>query len=122
MSKIISTVEEDYPEMTIDYRAIWQSQVLSDAWQKQIESVSKQVNVFLQSPDRVVDNVTEWAKHEACWTRAQKEIYFTLNKDFVAGLISKEEAKQIETDNKKIRKIDNGIEAQKAVYDFGVER
>ena len=120
ISKIIYTVEKEYMEYAIDYRAIWQKQLLSDAWVKQISILSKQVYEFLIDENRPVENVTEWAKREECWERAKK-LPVNLEKEFVSELIYKLQEREREEDARSDQKLKNKVDAMVEVANFGLE-
>ena len=54
----------------------------------------------LTAEKRPVENVTEWAKREACWEQA-KQIPYQLHSDFISDLIDDDE---VERDQKEARK------------------
>jgi hypothetical protein len=120
ISKIFYTVETNYQDKTISFRNIWNKQTLSSAWISQIEIVSRIMYNHLVSEDRLVENVTEWAKREACWDRA-KNIDTQLNYDFIKELIDKDiETEQLkEAQNE--QKLTNKINAMVDIVNFGVE-
>ena len=56
-------------------------------------------------------NISEWAKKESCWGRAQA-LPVTLPEGLKKQLISKAKVKEEQKEARKVQKIDNGIEAQ----------
>jgi len=88
LSAIFKKVEFDYPDKSIDFQQIWKSQSISVGWENQIKIVSKMMYDHLISPNRTVENVTEWAKRETSWEIA-REINFNLEKNFFQELIDK---------------------------------
>ena len=69
---------------------------------------------------RPVENVTEWAKREACWKQAQ-EIDIQLEKSFIDELAGIEDVKQRQKEAVKDQKENNKVSAMVAVAEFGVE-
>ncbi len=120
LSIIIHTVKEKYPDYAIDFRSIWARQELSDAWVEQIECLSKEVYEFLVDEMRPVENVTEWAKREACWSRA-KMIPVYLTREFINELVNENIAKEEAKLDQKIQKETNKINAMVDVANYGVE-
>lgn len=120
LSKIIQTVRETQTEYSIDFRNIWQKQKLTDAWVNQITDSSKRIYEFLIDENRPVENVTEWAKREACWETAKK-LHIPLLPDFVKELAFKSNVKEQEkdaiTEQKQVSKVNIMIE----VANFGIE-
>ena len=74
----------------------------------------------LVSPDREVQNVTEWAKREACWKKA-KEISIPLSEDFKGELVSVSEEKEEQMNARKNQKQENSASAMIQVAEFGVD-
>ncbi len=120
LSKIIHTVATDYRDKTIDYRAIWMKQDLSDAWVHQIEITSKYIYDLLVDEKRPVEHVTECAKQERCWEKA-KALKIKLLPALERELISKSEDKQESKDEKKSQKLTNQINVMVAVVDYGLD-
>lgn len=120
ISKIIHTVRTKHPEYSIDYRSIWNRQGLSEAWEKQIIVLSKTMYEFLIDEKRPVENVTEWAKREACWELAKK-MPITLLPEFVKELSYKDTIREQEKDARKEQRQTNKINAMVEVANFGVE-
>lgn len=120
ISKLIYTVRTAYSEYAIDYRSIWARQGLSPAWVHQIECLSKQVYEFLIDDARPVENVTEWAKREACWEQAKK-IKLTLLPEFVSELTYKSREQEQSRDDRADQRQVNKINAMVQVAEFGFE-
>lgn len=120
IAKIIYTVNTKYPEYAIDYRSVWNRQGLSDAWVNQIIQLSKVMYDFLIDDNRPVENVTEWAKREACW-EAAKKLHITLLPEFLKELAYKDVVKEQEKDARKAQKEVNKISAMVEVANFGVD-
>lgn len=120
LSKLIYTVITEYPELTIDYRSIWMRQGLSDAWVQQIEVTSKIMYEMLVDEHRQVENVTEWAKREACWEQAKK-LKIKLFPNFEKELIYKDVDKQEMQDEKDSQRQTNKVNAMVDVANYGVE-
>ncbi len=120
LSIIIYTVNEKYKDYSISYHDVWQKQQLSNAWEKQIVKTSKLIYEFLIDDSREVENVTEWAKREKCWTTAKK-LDVQLLDEFVNELSSKKDQLEIEKNNKKDQKLINDINQTVEVYNYGVE-
>ncbi|MFL2120014.1 AIPR family protein [Marinilactibacillus psychrotolerans] len=69
----------------IDLNKIWNNQHMYESLINQIKLTSKWVYDFLTGP-REVQNVTEWAKKEKCWKKAQ-EVQWQILPDFEDDLI-----------------------------------
>ena len=120
LSKIIFTVQQQYPDSTVNLKMIWQKQVLSTAWVKQIEDAAYVMYQYLIREDRGVENVTEWAKREACWKGA-KLLPYELLPEFIAELQSLDMAKNEARDAKKSQRLSNRLNALVEVVNYGSE-
>lgn len=118
ISKILFDVKYKYPEYAIDYRIIWQKQMLSKSFTSQIEVTSKIIYEFLIDPKRPIENVTEWAKRENCWECA-KELSIPYSQDFIDGLIHKSQETDQKRSDKKDQKFTNNVKAMVEVANFG---
>lgn len=118
LAKIFNTVDKQYPEMVINSKNIWQKQALSAAWIKQIKDASYTMYQYLIREDRGVENVTEWAKREACWKGA-KALAFELHPEFVAELQSREIAAGELKDARKLQKQTDKLNNLVQVVNYG---
>jgi predicted RNA-binding protein with EMAP domain len=113
-------VNSDYPNKAISFKNIWLKQSLSAAWVAQVEYTSKIMYNHLTASNRLVENVTEWAKREACWDQA-RNISTQLIKDFINELIDCNiEAEEIK-ESEKEQKLNNKINTMVEVVNFGVD-
>ena len=69
-------------------------QDISHVLEVQLERIAEAMYNHLVSPNRDVENVTEWAKREACWKKA-KQLDVTLSKEFLSELVSRVKKKKI---------------------------
>ncbi len=120
ISLIIHTVRTKHKDYAIDYRTIWQKQGLSEAWVNQITTLSKDVYEYLIDDSRPVENVTEWAKREACWDGAKK-LKVGLDEAFVKELIYSYQQKESEKDARREQKLTNKVNAMVEVANYGVD-
>ena len=100
ISKILYTVSQQCQGKSVNYKLLWQKQDLTEPWRVQLAEVIKIVYEHLTAEKRPVENVTEWAKREACWEQA-KQIPYQLHSDFISDLIDDDE---VERDQKEARK------------------
>lgn len=101
----------------IDFDRIWNLQDIYEELEDQIKILTREVYDFITGP-RETENVTEWCKKEACWTRAKASIW-TFNDPFLYSLVS---TKKIETEvkeEKKTRKLANEVDALKEILARG---
>lgn len=120
LSKIFFTVKSNYPNKAISFKNIWLKQSLSAAWVAQIEYTSKIMYNHLTASNRLVENVTEWAKREACWDQA-KNISTQLFADFTNELIDCNIEAEEQKESEKEQKLNNKINIMVEVVNFGVD-
>ena len=107
-----------YPGKTLDLMKIWQKQKCPDELMQQMAIISESVYHAITSDKRLVENVTQWCKQEQCWKDVkQLEVYPVSN--FESLLSGSEERKAVVREAKEIRRIENSIDTQKAVFELG---
>lgn len=117
MSIIFSYIRKNYKDYLIDFKRIWNEQDIYEELAAQIEILQNEVHNFI-TDSRPVENVTEWCKKELCWAHAQQKTW-TINDDFIATLISKEDMVSEKKDNTEKQKISNEVNALKEIYTRG---
>ena len=118
LAKIFHTVQTQHPDSVINFKAIWQKQQLSTAWERQIEDASYVMYQYLIREDRGIENVTEWAKRENCWKGA-KALHYELQEEFVNELLSKEVAQSEQKDARKEQREIDKLSAMVNVVEYG---
>jgi hypothetical protein len=104
--------------LVLDFSAIWRKQKISDATQSALAVVAFDVFRIITDPSAGKNNVTEWAKQQACWSRviAKKVDWPT---EWLDELIGKEELQSQQRAGVKDQRMLNGIEAQMMVVKMG---
>jgi hypothetical protein len=104
----------------VDFQKIWQTQKLSETFERSLLSIAEAVrDTILDTPDGI-RNISEWAKKESCWTRV-KNLKLSLTPELLKELVTEAQAKAVIKDDRKLQKVDNGIEAQLKVLTLGAE-
>ncbi len=101
----------------VNYLLIWEKQDLTLAMANAMEIVAKEIRKSLIDTPAGISNVTEWAKKAGCWERI-KEIDIPVSDAFSKELINKGEMKERKKDAKKTQVLDDGIAAQKRVFEI----
>ncbi len=116
IAKIAHDVEErDY---VVDFDAVWRRQSLGNILASALAISAKEVHQVLVDPPSGVNNVTEWAKKQACWARVQRlETCWT--DELLKELVSEQELGEMTRSARKEQRELNGIEAQIAVVEAG---
>ena len=111
--------------MVVDHSRIWNRQSLFPSLVAALTTASRFVNEDIVNPPIGISNISEWCKKEACWQRIQSrisELEKRLPEDFWSELSDLDDLKVEVKAARKIQKIDNGIDAQKWVFDMPVEK
>lgn len=120
LAKFLYEVQTQFPDMVFDYKSIWNKQEVPVLLQKELVTIAELMYSHLVSVDREVQNVTEWAKRESCWKKAQS-IRVSLSLGFKDFLIDKYCEHQDEKDAKHEQRAVNRVTAMIDVANFGVE-
>ncbi|TIL42322.1 AIPR family protein [Mesorhizobium sp.] len=110
---------------SIDYLKVWNIQALPPTLRDALTIAAKHVNDDIVHPPAGISNISEWCKKDQCWTRLQgtlDKLQAALPEEFFEDLLSLEEQGEERKDAKATQKIDNGIEAQKQVFEIPAEQ
>lgn len=119
MSIIFNYIKTKHKNCEIDFKRIWNKQGIYEELENQISVLQTEVHNFITGP-RNIENVTEWCKSEICWTNAKEQIW-TINNDFIATLISKQEIEEEKKDNKETQKIANEVDCLNKIFAMGAQ-
>lgn len=114
LAKLHDMITEQSPGQRMDLRGVWGAQSVPSAIIEQITVIAKRVFEMLTDPGRPKDNVTEWAKMQACWDRI-KSSDIRLSSPVLATLQDLSVVNDAARQAKKIQNTDNGIATQVAV-------
>ena len=108
------------PDCAFDFKTVWNQQSVSHATEIELEKIAEAMYYHLVSPNREVQNVTEWAKREACWKKA-KTISIPLSANFQKELVSSAEDAEAKKSARQEQKQENGASAMIQVAEYGIE-
>lgn len=111
-------IAAEFPDYDLDLRLIWNRQQVPEVLSEQIRVLAKKVLEAITSPDRAVENVTQWCKQEACWKRV-REVPVQLNPRFATILVEKGEIRTVQRGAQKDQKFVSGVQAQAEVLEKG---
>jgi AIPR protein len=112
-------------KFTVDYQRIWAAQGIDDALLQTLAIIAHAVSLDIASPPQGISNVSEWCKKEACWDRLLKradQIADLIPGKFWRDLSPAEKNQHVARSARQVQKIDNGIEAQKRVFEVPAAR
>ena len=86
VAKLAREISEDSRAHSFDLLRVWESQAVGDAMLREAVEIARLALGVLTGPDRLVVNVTEWAKRESAWKRLVNMKY-ELGDDFIKECI-----------------------------------
>ncbi|MEP3046338.1 MAG: AIPR family protein [Roseibium sp.] len=116
ISKLMADIDE--LEQVVDLDAVWRLQTVSPALNDALLKSAEVAAKVITHPESGVNNITEWAKKQACWAKLLRtEINY--GADLVNCLVELEDAKAVERDGRRSAAVVSGIEAQSKVIEAG---
>ena len=130
LSYLFYQIGRECPDRVLDFKSIWNQQKVTHETELLLGRIAEAMFNHLVSDDREVQNVTEWAKREACWKKA-KEIVVPLGDQFIKELAyvsddkdetkqAKKEQRQVNSASAMIQVAEYGVENWKAVLSWGI--
>ena len=130
LSYLFYQISRECPDRVLDFKSIWNQQKVSHETELLLGKIAEAMYYHLVSDDREVQNVTEWAKREACWKKA-KEIIIPLGDQFIKELAfvdddkddtkrAKKEQRKVNSASAMIQVAEYGVENWKAVLSWGI--
>lgn len=98
----------------MNFPAIWQRQSVPEHVLAYAVEVAEMCFLTLTAPGRPIQNVTEWAKKEECWTAVRAQ-HVDIPSDVREWLLASDVVAESKREAATVQRIDNGIEAQTAV-------
>ena len=108
-------------KLDINYERIWKSQEIYPNLLKALKSAAAFVNSFILNPPAGFSNISEWCKRENCWQimlSNMDRFQNGLQDGFWSDLVSIEEKKSEEKAAKYTQRIEDGINAQKRIFEI----
>lgn len=120
IASLFYMIDKQSANNELNYLKLWNEQGLYPELSNQLDRIGQLVSKIITAEDRPTKNVTEWCKREACWTVMQKYLdKLALNEEFKITLISKNESKDTQRQEKKEQKEDDKINYQVKVVKMG---
>jgi hypothetical protein len=107
-----------------DFLGVWNRQDITSATITTLEIAAELVYRHIMNPTSNISNVGEWCKRETCWKMLQDKtdiLMERLPEAFFAELISSDDVHDVSRSAVKTQRIQNGILAQKAVFEIPPE-
>ncbi|MFC7464953.1 AIPR family protein [Brachybacterium sp. GCM10030252] len=109
VARFAHELEKRYPRAKYDLEKVWRQQGISDASRESLVSIARLMVEVLTDPTRPQSNVTQWAKQEEAWKRAQRQPV-PIDPRIEEDLIGAAEHSARTVDAKRERAIDTGLE------------
>ncbi|WP_421555434.1 AIPR family protein [Pseudomonas kitaguniensis] len=116
IAKLHSMISEQALGKQLDFRNIWDKQSLPEVLCEQLELISKNVFVVLTDTDRLKENVTEWAKMQACWDQV-RDLSIEFVPKFLEILQDLRSNLEVASASKALQRTDDGIAIQVSVIE-----
>ena len=121
LSYLFYRINLECPGQVFDFKTVWSQQAVSHATETELENIAEAMYNHLIDPKREVQNVTEWAKREACWKKAMK-ISVPLSEKFKQELVDAADEQEEKKQAQKEQKMENRASAMIEVAHYGVEK
>ncbi|WP_349570955.1 AIPR family protein [Azotobacter salinestris] len=118
LAKLKRIIDTQGDGMVLDLAKVWDSQSVPQELARQIAVISKEVAGVLTSSERLKENVTEWAKMQACWARVE-QLDIPLVNELRERLVNPEVEASAQSQAKRQQIQDQGINVQMAVVALG---
>jgi hypothetical protein len=118
IAKLANMIALQRPGSSLNFKAIWGRQGLTDSLSNQLVVISKEMVKAITSPPVPQMNITEWCKKKECWDKVLS-IQIRLSEDMSVDLVSPDEARSIQREQRQHGATDVGIHAQMEVIQRG---
>lgn len=109
VSRFALELELRFPGRKYDFEKVWKRQGLSETSRTSLVEVANAMHLLLTDPSRPQSNVTQWAKQEEAWKRAQR-VAVSVPSEVENDLIDSAEARSQRVSARRERQIDTGLE------------
>lgn len=96
-------------QVQVDFGEVWRQQTPPQALQQALLQLAPQVAAKLKSPPSHIQNISEYAKLQACWAALQGQM-FEIGEEVLSCTISVDEARQARKDAVGVKRIDQDID------------
>lgn len=121
LSYLFYRISQECPGLVFDFKAVWNQQTVSHTTEMELERIAEIMYQHLVNPNREVQNVTEWAKREACWKKAM-EVSVPLSENFRKELTDVKDDLEEKKQAKKEQQQENRVSAMIEVAQYGTEK
>jgi hypothetical protein len=116
ISKFVLDVSDK--KKVVDFDSVWQQQVVPQELSEALLLAAEAAAKVITHPEAGINNITEWAKKQACWALLQRT-KVNYRKEILDCLIELEEAQTVQKETRQKEVMISGIEAQAKVVEEG---
>ena len=102
----------------IDFRKIWTRQDVPPSLKEVLSDLAPKIASLLKEPPENIRNIGEYCKTQACWAGVNSAFNLVLSDKLQDCTITIDQAGETRKSDRKIRKMDSGIEAQTRVFEL----
>lgn len=102
----------------LDYARIWSAQSVGDVLERQLLLIAEVMTEVLLSPPMTGQNISEWAKQQAC-RRAAMETSVPIDGGFEGFLVGKDDTRAADREHRGTQRVTEGLAALTEVVEFG---
>lgn len=106
--------------MAIDFPEYWTRQGISIPLDRQLAVIARKVFGILTSPPAGIQNVTEWAKKELCWTQVG-QLQIPISEELLSELVDRDTDRSRTNEARANQGVVNRINAQIEVVELGAQ-
>lgn len=103
----------------LDFSVLWERQYTPESLLNAIRVIAEAIYTDITNPPEGSANISQWCKKNECWKRV-KALVIEVDID-ERLLFDRSELNEMVREEKKLKRIDNGIEIQKLIYETNCE-
>lgn len=114
-------IEKDAKGFGLNFRIIWKEQCLNPILEQELNRIGATVKEIITAPafDGLSIAGLEWFKKESCWQKVKETNGLKLSEAIKRELISADEIREIQRDQRRSGKVDAEIDVQAFAVNFG---
>jgi hypothetical protein len=118
IARIARLAQEESDQGSIDFSRIWAAQAADEVLSNQMLMIGEVMARVLRDPPQAGQNISEWAKQQACRKRAL-ETEVPIEPSFRLRLVAADDARSVRRSARAEGRVDRGLTAQMAVMSKG---
>lgn len=120
VAKLAQLIESEGRSRVLDTSRIWREQAVGAALERQLIAIAERMYYVIVKPEQGIQNVTEWCKKEAAWSRAKSVKTVVLSPAVSKELVDQATLNRIPRNDSAHLALPKGKHAQAEVIRFGI--